>query len=147
LFDGKLNLLEVDCRLQIKKLAKIWDHATQAGDKTYGYLRRLKDILRHATPSDILRDCILDLADKLFREIHSRLHQQEQQHSLVFVFRSSLPDAHAVLDLVRESGVEHIVYFCASEAHARRVQHAVCAPVEVDLLCCGIDGDEIWCGC
>ena len=111
--------------------------------KTYRYLGCLKDIFRHAAPSDVLRDRVLDFADELLRELHSGLHQQEQQHSLVFVFGPPLSDAHAVLDLVREPGVEHVVHFCASESHARRVQHAVCAPVEVDLLCGGVDGDEI----
>jgi hypothetical protein len=85
---------------------------------TYRYLRRLKDILRRAAPSDIFRDRVLDPAGKLFRELHTGLHQQEQQHSLVFVLWSPLPDAHAVLDLVWEPGVEYVVYFCASKSNA-----------------------------
>ena len=53
LLNRKLDFLEVDSRLRIDKLA-VGSRAIQTKVRTYRYLRRLEDILRHAAPPDIL---------------------------------------------------------------------------------------------
>lgn len=82
---------------------------------------------------------LLHLLDQLLRELFAGFHEQEKQYGFIGVVWASLTHANAVLDVVWEKGFDDIVDFCAAEADARGVKHAVGTAEEVDATGLGVD--------
>ena len=99
-------------------------------------------MLRHVSLTQLLRDLSLHVLDQLLVKLLPRRHEQEEQHRLVVVVWSSLAHADAVLYLW-EVLLDHVVDLGGAKAYTGWVQDAVCAAKEEDLLCCGVDTDEI----